>query len=73
MLSRTPLPLQDRFSTRLSGLPVEDQAHIDRILRLVVEMMEAQELNAAPYLTPAESLSQENNQQPDRNAPTRQS
>jgi DNA-binding MarR family transcriptional regulator len=69
LLSSSPLPLQERFSTRLNELPPENQALIDRILRLVVEMMEAQELDASPYLAPAESLTQSDLPVPDESAP----
>ena len=49
--SLAPRPLHDRFARRLAQLPVEDQEKIDEMLRRVVEMMEAQDIEAAPILS----------------------
>jgi len=50
VVKTTPLPLHERFTERLSRLPEERQAEIDRVLREVVTMMEAEDIDAAPLL-----------------------
>jgi DNA-binding MarR family transcriptional regulator len=45
-----PSPLQERFATKLAGLPRENRAVIDTVLGQIVTMMEAEELDAAPVL-----------------------
>ncbi len=51
LLAHAPLPLQEKFTRRLAQLPVEQQAEINRVLREVVEMMEAEDIDAAPLLS----------------------
>jgi DNA-binding MarR family transcriptional regulator len=46
----SPEPLQDRFLESLNQLPKENQQIIDTVLRQVVDMMEAKQLEAAPVL-----------------------
>ena len=48
--SSVPVPLQDRFADSLAKLPEENRAIIDTVLKQVVGMMEAKELEAAPML-----------------------
>ena len=67
MVDSAPLPLQDRFSARLSALDPVEQDHISGTLARVVEMMEAQELEAIPIMTP-EPLHQEGEAEPGREA-----
>ncbi len=43
-----PWPLQERFAERLSAMPKEGQQTIDRTLKQVVDMMEAQKIDAWP-------------------------
>jgi DNA-binding MarR family transcriptional regulator len=50
LVERTPLPLHERFTRRLAELPESRQSEIDRVLQQVVEMMEAEEIDAAPLL-----------------------
>lgn len=45
-----PMPLHQRFAQELDQLPPEQQARIDQVLAQVVEMMEAEALDAAPML-----------------------
>lgn len=45
-----PPPLQQEFSRRLGELPDDEQALFDGVLARIVEMMEAQDLDAAPML-----------------------
>jgi nicotinamidase-related amidase len=45
-----PWPLQERFAERLAALPEDRQAAIDKALHQVVEMMEAQEIDAWPIV-----------------------
>lgn len=47
-----PRPLQDRFIDRLHGLALREQQELLAALHRVVEMMEAEELDAAPMLAP---------------------
>lgn len=51
LVSSAPAPLQKLFSDRLAELAPEEQAAIDRILGRIVQMMSADELDAAPILT----------------------
>jgi DNA-binding MarR family transcriptional regulator len=50
LVSAAPPPLHQRFSEQLARLSADEQASIDRVLRDVVEMMEATELEVAPLL-----------------------
>lgn len=50
LVEKAPLPLQQRFATRLMELPEVDQALIDGVLSRIVEMMEAEDLEAAPMM-----------------------
>ena len=45
-----PSPLHDRFLGRLEALPAEERARILASLRLLVEMMDATEVEASPIL-----------------------
>jgi DNA-binding MarR family transcriptional regulator len=49
-----PLPLHERFAHRLSQLPDNAARQIDEVLQDVVQMMEADELEAAPVLATGE-------------------
>ncbi|PIE19473.1 MAG: MarR family transcriptional regulator [Proteobacteria bacterium] len=51
LLEASPSPLQERFVTRLSKLPLENQEVIRTVLEQVVRMMGAEELDAAAMLT----------------------
>jgi len=53
-LRRAPPLLQDGFTHRFRALPPARQSQLDRALQEVVEMMEAQDLDASPLLMPAE-------------------
>jgi len=46
-----PLPLQQRFAARLRGLPEAEQHRIAGVLDEIVEMMEAEDLEASPVLS----------------------
>jgi DNA-binding MarR family transcriptional regulator len=50
LVDSVPSPLQERFAKRLAALPEGNQQVIDTILKQIVEMMEAEELEAAPVL-----------------------
>ncbi|MCK9462519.1 MAG: MarR family transcriptional regulator [Proteobacteria bacterium] len=50
IIRSAPSGLQERFATRLRGLSKNEQAAIDRALRQIVIMMEADSLDAAPIL-----------------------
>lgn len=47
----TPSPLQDSFAKALRNLPDHEQAAISRSLELIVDLMEAHQVDAAPILT----------------------
>ena len=51
-----PAPLQDRFVERLSELPEREREQLLRSLHRVAELMDANELDAAPMLTPGEDV-----------------
>jgi len=50
LATTAPLPLQERFASKLSTLPEENQTVISTILQQIVSMMEAENLEAAPVL-----------------------
>jgi len=50
MAREMPWPLQERFASRLASLPDEGQRAIDRVLRQIVDMMEAREIEAWPII-----------------------
>jgi len=51
-----PSPLQERFADALRRLPGSEQADMARALDRVVELMEAQHLDASPNLLPGGSV-----------------
>jgi DNA-binding MarR family transcriptional regulator len=48
---KAPPPLEHGFLEQLEALPINKQAEIDRVLKRLVTMMSAQELEAAPVLS----------------------
>lgn len=50
VLGQTPPPLQELFTERLAALPPERRRSIADALRLVVELLEAEGIEAAPLL-----------------------
>jgi DNA-binding MarR family transcriptional regulator len=50
LVDALPSPLQERFASRLASLPEENQQVINTILKQIVSMMEAEDLDAAPVL-----------------------
>ena len=50
LIENAPSPLADQFRSRLASLPEGEQAMIDWMLGRVVEMMEAEDVDAAPVL-----------------------
>ncbi len=51
LVSQAPAPLHKTFAQRLAHLQGSEQTEIDRILKKIVSMMEAEGLDAAPMLT----------------------
>ena len=51
-LDAVPVPLQDRFVSRLAALAPADQERLLSALEQVVELMEAEDMDAAPILAP---------------------
>jgi DNA-binding MarR family transcriptional regulator len=49
--SQAPSPLQDNLAVGLKKLPEKKRANIARSLNLIVDLMEAKEIEAAPLLT----------------------
>ncbi|MCF8033587.1 MAG: MarR family transcriptional regulator [Desulfarculaceae bacterium] len=45
-----PRPLHERFASRLEALSPDERDEIDRVLSMVVEMMEVGEVEAAPVI-----------------------
>lgn len=56
-VGRAPPPLQEQFSRQFQALPARRQAGLERALRQIVAMMEAEELDASPILIPPGDLS----------------
>ena len=55
-LAGLPTHLQDSFVRRLAALPIDDQERLLSALEQVVELMDADELDAAPMLVPGAEL-----------------
>lgn len=53
VLASAPPSLNERFSRGLARLTEHEQADIERVLQRVVSLMEADDLDAAPVLTPS--------------------
>lgn len=53
LLESAPKPLHETFSAHLCRLEKARQEEIDRVLKRVVEMMEAEHLEALPILDPS--------------------
>ncbi|MFN3201266.1 MAG: MarR family winged helix-turn-helix transcriptional regulator [Bradymonadia bacterium] len=51
LVESVPSPLHERFARRLRALSEAERAEIDEILSRIVEMMEAEDLDAAPLLS----------------------
>lgn len=51
-----PRPLEERFLSRLMALPAQDREHIVQVLEQVVEMMDADQMDAAPILVPGTEI-----------------
>ena len=49
---KAPPPLEHGFLEQLEALPISKQAEIDRVLKRLVTMMSAPELDAAPIFSP---------------------
>ena len=56
VVASSPPPLHERFMLRLAEQPPAERREIDRVLRRIVEMMEAEEVEAAPVLAAETSL-----------------
>lgn len=52
----SPPPLHERFMVRLAALPERQRQEIDRTLRKIVAMMEAEDVEASPVLAAEASL-----------------
>lgn len=50
LVENAPMPLQQAFAERLASLPDRQQEKIASVLASIVEMMEAEDLDAAPML-----------------------
>ena len=50
LLNGAPTPLHEKFAAHLARLDADDQQQIDKTLKQVVAMMEAEHLDAVPYL-----------------------
>lgn len=51
LVSKAPMPLQEKFAGRLERLDESKRALIDKTLKEIVEMMEAADIDAAPVIT----------------------
>jgi DNA-binding MarR family transcriptional regulator len=55
-LAKVPLPLQDRFLDRVRTLPPAERDMLLRSLEQIVNLMEADDLDASPVLTPGHEV-----------------
>jgi DNA-binding MarR family transcriptional regulator len=53
-ISSLPPPLQEKFLERLAGLSADERRRLHESLQMIVELMEASELDASPILVPDE-------------------
>ncbi len=58
VVATSPPPLHEAFMVRLAELPQRKRQEIDRVLRQIVQMMEAEEVEAAPVLAAETTLSE---------------
>lgn len=56
VVATSPPPLHERFVLRLAELPETERQEIDRVLRRIVQMMELEDVEAAPVLAAETSL-----------------
>lgn len=56
LATSVPQPLQERFARRLAQLPERRRKRIDRVLKEIVELMEATQVDAAPVLATEASM-----------------
>ena len=63
-VATSPPPLHERFILRLAERSENERQEIDRMLRLIVQMMEAEEVEAAPVLTAEPSLHEHPSDEP---------
>jgi DNA-binding MarR family transcriptional regulator len=56
VVASSPPPLHERFMVRLAELPEDERREIDRMLRRIVDMMEAGAVEASPVLAAETSL-----------------
>lgn len=59
LVATSPPPLHERFMVRLGEISADEREEIDRVLRVIVQMMEAEEVEAAPVLAAEPSLHEE--------------
>ena len=63
-VATSPPPLHERFMLRLAERSEDEREEIDRMLRLIVQMMEAEEVEAAPVLAAEPSLHEDPSDEP---------
>lgn len=56
VVASSPPPLHERFMVRLAELPEDERREIDLVLARIVQMMEAEEVEASPVLAAETSL-----------------
>jgi DNA-binding MarR family transcriptional regulator len=56
IVRKAPPPLEDGFLQQLDALPLGQQAEIDSVLKRLVQMMSAENLDTAPLLTTTASM-----------------
>lgn len=64
LVADSPPPLHERFMLRLAQTSAAERQEIDRVLRVIVQMMEAQEVEAAPVLAAETTLHEEPGTEP---------
>jgi DNA-binding MarR family transcriptional regulator len=62
LVDSVPSPLQERFAERIADLPEENRELIDTVLRQIVGMMEAEQIEAAPMLQSGSLLADPHNE-----------
>jgi len=64
LVADSPPPLHERFMLRLAEISPVERDEIDRVLRVIVQMMEAEGVDAAPVLAAEPSLHEEPQAEP---------
>jgi DNA-binding MarR family transcriptional regulator len=64
LIETAPSPLQERFADRLSQLTQDERANISGTLNQIVQMMDGEQIHAAPVLSTSQAEGAEEDEAP---------